>query len=334
MAKQEGAIIIVKRIKKGGHAAHHGGSWKVAYADFVTAMMAFFLLLWLLSSTTEEQRLGLADYFSPIPGTIASTTGGEGLMAGQSMATEGPLIRDRATPGVMVMVPEETTPPEEGEEKDTAETTEEEAEEIIAEREREQFEQAEKMLSEALDESDELKNLGKSLIIDQTPEGMRIQIVDQEGVAMFARGRTSMGPEAKKLISLVVMAIEHLPNKVTITGHTDATQYARYGYDNWDLSTDRANSSRRAMLRAGFDSSRIFRVTGRAAGDLIDNENPTAPINRRISIVLLRHSHLKKFEREKEKLSGELLEKIKAEDEVPAATSPEAPPGQPAEAQP
>ncbi len=287
--------IIIKKIVK-GHGGHHGGAWKIAYADFVTAMMAFFLLMWLLNATTEDQRMGLADFFSPTPGAMQSTTGGEGIGSGQSVVTEGVFTEDKASPGVMVMID-----PVEAEE-----VTEEEAEEVIAEREEEQFEEAEDAIREAMEETPELKELANNLIIDQTPEGLRIQIVDREGSAMFRRGSTSLTPKAKTIIEQVVRAIAAMSNKLTITGNTDASQFARYGYDNWDLSTDRANSSRRAMLHSGLDKERIFRVTGRASEDLLDKEDPTATINRRISIVLLRDSYLKKFEEVEEIEAGGL----------------------------
>lgn len=293
--------IIIKKIVK-GHGGHHGGAWKIAYADFVTAMMAFFLLMWLLNATTEDQRMGLADFFSPTPGAMQSTTGGEGVASGQSVVTEGVFTEDKASPGVMVMID-----PVEAEE-----VTEEEAEEVIAEREEEQFEEAEDAIREAMEETPELKELANNLIIDQTPEGLRIQIVDQEGSAMFKRGSTSLTKKAKIIIEQVVKAIAAMTNKLTITGNTDASQFARYGYDNWDLSTDRANSSRRAMLRAGLDKKRIFRVTGRASEDLLDKEDPTATINRRISIVLLRDSYLKKFEEVEESEAAQALEEIEA----------------------
>jgi len=281
--------VIVKKVKKGGHAGHHGGAWKVAYADFVTAMMAFFLLLWLLNATTEEQRQGLAEYFSPTPGAIQSTTGGEGMMSGQSVATEGAMTQDRSAPGIAVMLPDEAE-----------EVTEEQAEEVMTEVEEEQFAQVEDALMDAMEENEELAELGDSLMIDQSPEGLRIQIVDQEGIAMFRRGSTGLSDEAKKLIEQVAKVIEKLPNKISITGHTDATRFTRYGYDNWDLSTDRANSSRRELIKGGLPIERIFRVTGRSSEDPLDTADPTAPVNRRISIVLLRKQFIEQYEQEQQ----------------------------------
>ena len=300
--------VIVKKVKKGGHAAHHGGAWKVAYADFVTAMMAFFLLLWLLNATTEDQRQGLADYFSPTPGAIQSTTGGEGMMSGQSVATEGAMTEDRSAPGIAVMLPDEAE-----------EVTEEEAEEVLAEVEEEQFAQVEESLREAMEETEELAELGDSLIIDQSPEGLRIQIVDQEGIAMFRRGSTSLSDEAQKLIQQVTKVIEKLPNKIAITGHTDATRFTRYGYDNWDLSTDRANSSRRGLIKAGLPIERIFRVTGRSSEDPLDTADPTAPVNRRISIVLLRKQFIEQY-RQDQHLDAEAAANVITQENEEAVT--------------
>jgi len=208
-------------------------------------------------------------------------------MSGQSVATEGAMTQDRSAPGIAVMLPDEAE-----------EVTEEQAEEVMAEVEEEQFAEVEETLREAMEETEELAELGDSLIIDQSPEGLRIQIVDQEGIAMFRRGSTSLSDEAQKLIKQVTKVIEKLPNKISITGHTDATRFTRYGYDNWDLSTDRANSSRRGLIKAGLPIERIFRVTGRSSEDPLDAADPTAPVNRRISIVLLRKQFIEQYKQE------------------------------------
>ena len=284
------AVIIIKRVKKAHHDEAHGGAWKVAYADFVTAMMAFFLLLWLLNATTEEQRVGLSNYFAPA--SLSKTTSGSGgLMGGLSMSQEGAL-KAEAPVSVDVRIPPTTTQDQDSNqpsEDESDELSEEEAEKILAEREEAQFEEIENSLRRAIEESPELSQLAESLVIDRTPEGLRIQIVDQARYAMFPLGSAKMYPRMRQLIEKIVGAVKRMPNKVSVAGHTDATPYASgAGYTNWELSTDRANSSRRALVAAGLAPERITNVVGRADKDLFLVDEPTSPRNRRISIVLLR----------------------------------------------
>ena len=296
----ENRPIIIKKVKKGGGHGHHGGAWKVAYADFVTAMMAFFLLLWLLNATTEEQKRGIADYFSP-SSVAPSSSGAGGVMGGQSMDMEGSLNSDRSPTGVTISIPsstEENDPTEPGEDTasagaapDPTELSNEELEREMAEREAAQFEEAEEALRQAIQAVPELQNLADNLMIDQTPEGMRIQIVDREKTSMFPSGSAQMYGKTQQLMGLVANAIAQMPNRVSIKGHTDATPFSSgSGYSNWELSTDRANASRRALLEAGLDPQRIESVAGRASQEPLLPDDPTSPRNRRISIILLRES--------------------------------------------
>ena len=299
--------IIIKRVKKAAHA-HHGGAWKVAYADFVTAMMAFFLLLWLLQATTEEQKLGIADYFAPAS-VSRNTSGSGGLMSGRTFAKRGSNPSDQSPVGVMIQLPtnppdwdndgdpEESTATEEtgagGQDEGAPEETEqaeaERIEEMLAKREEEQFAQAEQALREAIETVPELQSLINNLLIDQTPEGMRIQIIDEEGKSMFPSGSAKMYDHTRKLIGLVVDAVKQLPQQVAIKGHTDGAPFVNdQGYSNWELSTDRANSSRRALLGAGLPAGRIASVIGLADTEHLDQDDPLSPRNRRISIILLR----------------------------------------------
>ncbi len=314
--------IIIKRVKKAAHA-HHGGAWKVAYADFVTAMMAFFLLLWLLQATTEEQKLGIADYFAPAAAS-RSRSGSGGLMGGRTFTKAGSRPDDSSPIGVIIELPTnppdwdndgdpvETTATEEtgtgGDAEDATEEAAEEAgtteqaeidqqaeaeriEEMLAQREEEQFAQAEEALREAIETVPELENLIQNLVIDQTPEGMRIQIVDAEGKSMFPSGSAKMFDHTRELIRLVVDAVKQLPQQIAIKGHTDAAPFINnQGYSNWELSTDRANSSRRALLAAGLPAARIASVIGLAATEHLDEDDPLSPRNRRISIILLREN--------------------------------------------
>ncbi len=307
--------IIIKKVKKAAHG-HHGGAWKIAYADFVTAMMAFFLLLWLLNATTEEQKLGIADYFAPTIVT-GSMKGADGVLSGNTITVEGSLKNDTSPVGITISVPKadenwegETigvratgTENEDPAEDPTnpAESGTPDPVEAIAERsEEERFEQAEEQIRQALQETPDLKELAENLLIDQTPEGLRIQIVDKHGTAMFPSGSAAMFDHTRKLMETVYAAIKDLDNKVAIKGHTDATPFqASNGYSNWELSTDRANASRRALSEAGLPAERLESVVGRAAQDPLLPEDPTNPQNRRISIILLRDNpvvELPKFE--------------------------------------
>jgi len=297
--------IIIKKVKKGGHG-HHGGAWKVAYADFVTAMMAFFLLLWLLQATTEEQKLGIADYFSPAS-VSRSTSGSGGIMGGRTFTKEGASPHDQTPVGVMIKLPtnppdwDNTGDPEEVTATDDTDTGGPEApnqnpadqrlEEFLAKREEEQFAKVEQALRDAIEEVPDLKKLSNNLLIDQTPEGLRIQIVDEAGKSMFPSGSAAMFDHTREILSLIVDAIQQLPQQIAIKGHTDATAFStKNGYTNWELSSDRANASRRALIESGLRPERISSVAGLADKDHLDEANPYSPRNRRISVILLRES--------------------------------------------
>ena len=279
MAENGGNIIIVQKVKKGGHG-HHGGAWKVAYADFVTAMMAFFLLLWLLNATTDEQKKGIADYFTPAS-LSRRTSGAGGVMGGTVIAPEGALTDQTAALNMSENVPTDGKP--------LAELDEDAMRALLAQREQEQFEAAAQSLRQAIQASPQLQELAEHLLIDNTPEGLRIQLVDQQGKSMFPLGRAELYPHTQKLLELVADAISRMPQKVAIKGHTDAAPFvSAKGYSNWELSTDRANAARRGLLKAGLGVERIESVSGRAAQDLLTPDEPFNPKNRRISIIMLR----------------------------------------------
>jgi chemotaxis protein MotB len=321
MAKQGNGTIIVKKIKKGGHGGHHGGAWKVAYADFVTAMMAFFLLLWLLNVTTDVQKRGIADYFEPSLSVKSEHSGSGGILAGKAIGKPGAMPRDSVAPSVAMPIPAERQPDEgddgeeagnpskleqaddpqqaektqPGDKTDRADfaarldkITEAAAAKSAAEREERQFAAAEFALRQAMQDIPDLQNLAENLVVDRTPEGLRIQIVDQDKTSMFALGSSEMAEPAKKLMALVTQVVQRLPNKLSVSGHTDATPFTRTGnYGNWELSADRANASRRALLAAGLPAERIARVVGLADRDPMVADEPNSPRNRRISMVLL-----------------------------------------------
>ena len=297
MSSGEGTIIIKKIVKGGG--GHHGGAWKVAYADFVTAMMAFFLLLWLLNVTTDEQKHGVADYFAPSAAS-KSTSGSGGLMGGTSMTTEGARVGTSSPPTVtMEMTPPRQRKPAEEDEsegkgeagEESGEMSDEEIMQQMAEREQEEFEKAEDALREAMKDSPGLSDMAENLIIDNTPKGLRIQLVDAENTSMFPSGGSKMQENLNKILEKVADIVHRLPNQIAISGHTDSVPFRRSdGYSNWELSSERANASRRALVGFGVPISRIASVTGKADTDPLVPEDPTLPTNRRISIVLLREA--------------------------------------------
>ena len=291
------APIIVKKIKKGGHG-YHGGAWKVAYADFVTAMMAFFLLLWLLNVTTSEQKQAIAYYFDPFS-VSNSSSGSGGVMGGKSMIEPGASISSTTAPGLETALPTaDATGDDRGNDASTDRDimrdggfSDLDGGEMMSQEEQQQFNQAAQQLFASLDDKDLLEGLKDNLIVEQTSEGLRIQIVDSKRRAMFAPGSAKPLPFVQEILASVTSAITDLPNKIDISGHTDASGLKSLSgkpYDNWDLSADRANEARRLMLADGLQEDRLSRVIGRAAADPLLPETPLAPGNRRISIVLLR----------------------------------------------
>ncbi len=312
----EKPVLIIKKKGHGDHG-HHGGAWKVAYADFVTAMMAFFLLLWLLNVTTEEQRLGIANYFMP-DSVSRSQSGGGGVLGG---VTISPGEMEKKAAGLVMSIPRapdasesetaqdvdgEGKPPERRDPRDPADrianaakdkdkdkdgdVSEKRLKEQLARQEEESFRKAEFDLKQAIEDIPDLKQLAENLIVDRTPEGLRIQIVDQGKYSMFPLGSAAPMEHTRKLMSAVARIVQRLPNRISVTGHTDALQFQNNSrnYGNWELSADRANSSRRMLLEAGLPSERINRVIGKAEQEPLFAENPNDPRNRRISIVLLR----------------------------------------------
>ena len=292
MVDQLQPIIVKKIIKKGG--GHSGGAWKIAYADFVTAMMAFFLLLWLLNAVTQEQLEGIADHFSPVS-VSRENSGSDGVLGGKVLAEEGAKTATTSRTSVTMDLP----PPRAGAGGDSAVNSEPEtdspppeaaaAEEAQKKLEEEQFKKAEKELKEAIKSIPSLRQLKDSLLIDNTPEGLRIQLVDQKGLAMFPSGGANMFLHTKKLLELVSKVILSMPQKLAISGHTDAVKFVSdTGYSNWELSSDRANASRRQLIHSGVPYDRISRVVGKADTEPLLKDDPKNPKNRRLSIILLR----------------------------------------------
>ncbi len=279
--------IIIKRIKKGGHG-HHGGSWKVAFADFVTAMMAFFMLMWLLGSTTPEQKAAISDYFnnpSAVPGP-----GG----ASNSMIKNG---GEMDVPTGEGMNPQQHNKPGEIEtESDDAnagkatleDITAEELEEMARKKERDEMESLLEDLKKSTQAGQALAPFKDQLLLDITSEGLRIQIVDKENRPMFDSGSANLKSYTQTILKEVSRVINKSGNRISISGHTDRTPFAgSNGYSNWELSADRANAARRTLVEAGLNEAKIGRVVGLSDSVLFDRTNPYNPINRRISIVVM-----------------------------------------------
>ncbi len=273
--------IVIKKIKKGGGAGHHGGAWKVAYADFVTAMMAFFLLMWLINTTSPEQKKGIADYFAPA--SVSETTSGAGgILHGTSLGQDG--SKSAGSESVI-----EQTAPKTPKSEDTGATrpTGKAADNATDTKDEAALQNAAESLKQALQEMPELAELSKQILVDQTPEGLRIQLIDQEGRSMFKENSAVPNDRAKILLRAVSKVVGQLPNRVTISGHTSASPGKKNPAD-WQLSSGRADASRQIMQASGIDPDRIYQVSGKASSDPLYPDDPTLPGNRRITIVLLR----------------------------------------------
>jgi chemotaxis protein MotB len=285
--------IIVKKIKK-IEAGAHGGAWKVAYADFVTAMMAFFLLMWLINMTSPEQKRGIADYFAPAS-VSKSQSGSGGLLDGASLSKEGARSQGQSTESVERTTTDTQSAASQGD-ASSVEQPDGGADDLALDRQTSEyneklFGQAEESLRQAMKDMPELAELSKHILIDQTPEGLRIQIVDQEGRPMFAPGSVEPYRRTRRLIEGLAVIIDQLPNRLSISGHTDsAAFYGPNGYSNWELSADRANAARRILMDGGVKGDRVFQVSGKAGSEPLFPDDPYVSANRRISIVLLREA--------------------------------------------
>jgi chemotaxis protein MotB len=289
--------IIIKRVKKGGHAVH-GGAWKIAYADFVTAMMAFFLLMWLLGSTTEGDKKGIADYFgTPLKVALLSSGsgsgdsshvlkgGGQDLTRSTGQVKHGDVQAERKTINLQAL----------------------KAEQMRAEIAR--LEDLKQKIEEKLAANPMLAAMKSQIKLDMTRDGLRIQIVDEGNRPMFASGSSTVQPYMRDLLREIGSVLGEVPNRLTLEGHTDAMPFSAgdRGYSNWELSSDRANASRRELVSGGLPDDRTLRVQGLAASSPFDRNDPEAPANRRISIIVMNREAEDRFFR----------------------TTPEVPPGEP-----
>jgi chemotaxis protein MotB len=284
--------IVIKKVKKGGHGGHHGGAWKVAYADFVTAMMAFFLLMWLINTTSPEQKRGIADYFAPA--SVSETTSGAGgILNGTALGDDG--AKGAGSADIIESKAPESRNPSDGNKSEAAKTeggdpTVDAMREALQKQEEASFASAAQSLRQALQDMPELAELSKNIMVDVTPEGLRIQLIDQEGRSMFNEGQTQPNDRAKLLLRAVSKVINQLPNRISLYGHTSMSANGKKAEGDWALSAARADASRRILQAAGVDPDRVYQVSGKAASEPLYPDDPTLPGNRRLAIVLLREA--------------------------------------------
>ncbi len=343
--KRERPIVVVRRVEA-AEVGHHGGAWKVAYADFVTAMMAFFLLMWLLNATTEAQRTGLADYFTPSNAFSRNSSGSGQPFGGHTPFDHGSMVSDRAMQAVLPgrtmqasdgsasLVPSASTELDStnagGADADTAgeksvgggqaavasvaaartdylaqaasgsapkpdpaaldpdhqPTAALRAE--LAQREAASFQQAAQAIRDAVGADPNATDVARQLAIDTTPEGLRIQLLDADRQPMFDTGSAAVTARARLLLRKVAPVVAHLSQDIAISGHTDAAPYRGGGMSNWELSSERANATRRLLVESGLSESRFRSVSGNADREPLLPADPFAAANRRIAIVVLR----------------------------------------------
>lgn len=289
--------VIVRRVKKIQGGGHHGGSWKVAYADFVTAMMAFFLVMWIIGVGTREQKAAIAEYFrnpSATPGTATVAPPGKDGPGGASDSmiklggamdlSHGPgNDRHNGPPGAASKeeMDQRKRDPERA-------TPQDDVEKRARELDKKRLEELKDQLNAAIQKSQALAPFKDQLLLDITPEGLRIQIVDKLNRPMFDLGSAQLKDYTRAILGELARFINSVPNHISITGHTDDAPYiTEHNYSNWELSTDRANAARRALLAGGLNDDKVIRVLGLAATVPLDKTNPGNPINRRISIIVM-----------------------------------------------
>lgn len=286
---------IIKKVKKVQAGGHHGGAWKVAYADFTTAMMAFFMLLWLLNVAPPETLAGLADYFSPTTAAVSGRSGVDAINPPSDDSTGS-----NPSPTVLISDPgRPKTGPTSGD-NDGADVEgggDPDVQDVIdlANRIREQedmtFEQMQEQLRLAIQQSPTLSDMSDQVIMEITEDGMKIQLIDKDRRAMFHQGTDELYNYARDMINEIGGSIQALPNRVTVQGHTDGGNFTGpQGGSNWSLSADRANSALKVLDQSGVTSDRFFEVTGKAGSEPLYPDQPTRSENRRITILILREA--------------------------------------------
>jgi chemotaxis protein MotB len=300
--------IIIKRVKKGGHSAH-GGAWKIAYADFVTAMMAFFLLMWLLGSTSEGDKKGLSDYFqSPLK---VAMQGGTGAGASQSVINAGG--NDLTQTAGQAKRGDGADPKARRQSGDITKAAR-------AKQDAQKLAELSAKISALISSNPKLAEFSEQIKLSITPDGLQIQIVDDQKRPMFDSGSATVKPYMRDILQEIGRALVDVDNKISLDGHTDQTPYGSgpRGYSNWELSADRANASRRELVVAGMPDEKVARVMGLASSILLDQENPRSPSNRRISITVMTR------EAEERLLGARRVDVVTEQNSVPASVPPAA----------
>jgi chemotaxis protein MotB len=278
--------IIYKKIYIENHGGHHGGAWKVAYADFVTAMMAFFLLMWLLGATTEKQRKSIADYFSPtLVQFKENSAGSNGLFGGASLIDRDNYPHRATQTGTRSMtIPVDGVA---GNQVGSGERGTLKNQQLAAE-DRRNFERTHRQITSAIASSAKISRLASHVRFVPTRDGLRIDLVDNADYSMFGLGTTQLEPEADKLIGMIAQSVKDLPNTIMIRGHTDSLAYQNpAGMNNWLLSSGRAEATRRRLAQGGLGDARFDRIEGVADREPMIESNPADPRNRRVAITLL-----------------------------------------------
>jgi len=296
MAKSDAPIIVIKRVKKGGHG-HHGGAWKIAYADFVTAMMAFFLLMWVLGSTTAGDLAGISAYFqNPLR---VSLSGGQG-------SGDATRIIKGGGDNISKTVGEESRADADTEQRRISDSSVTDVEN--ARKDKTKNEQVKEDIQKKIEADPELKNAKGQVFMDITSEGLRIQVVDEKGKPLFSSGGTVPSVSARRLLRIIGKSIQMAPGPIRIEGHSDGAKFGNgeTGYTNWELSTDRANVARRELIAGGLESALVVQVIGFANTVPLNPEDLNDPLNRRISITLLN----KKPKQEEKKTILRPVEKV------------------------
>jgi chemotaxis protein MotB len=296
-------VIVIKKIIDDGHGGAHGGAWKIALADMMTAMMAFFLLMWLLGASNEDQRKSIADYFRPTSQSliaIGQLAGSNGPFGGRSIidpdgfpfAAKQTGLLERLTPRSEGGPNPNTEPGKENEnpysEEQNGKLTEEQRKEIAAQQEQANFDKLEKELEQKLSQNKKLQDMKDQVSVTRDKQGLRIEIIDKADFAMFPSGSNNMQGKAAQLMAEISASLAEMPNKIAIRGHTDSVPFQdKGGRNNWTLSADRAEATRALLQKSGIPESRFARIEGVADTDPFNPKDPFDPRNRRMSITVL-----------------------------------------------
>jgi len=313
------STIVIKRIKKGGHGAH-SAAWKIAYADFVTAMMAFFLLMWLLGSTTQGDLKGIAEYFqSPLK---VALSGGSG-------AGDATTVIQGGGPNLTASVGQVKNGDNDSKRRSPHQLRQE-----LEKIEKERMVRLKQRIDAAILANAKLSEFRHQIRVEITPDGLRIQIVDDFNRPMFELGSSRVQPYMREILHEIGKVLNEVDNKIALSGHTDAAPYAggERGYSNWELSSDRANASRRELIAGGMEPSKIVRVVGLADSNLLVKDDPRSPLNRRISIIVLNKLAEDRLNRAGGEIEAGSAEEVR--DTLPPASESGANPAAPAPSQP